>query len=145
MAGGIFHLLANHVVQDRAIFPGAGHLELARAAATMELHGVVFLQPLAVEAASRLLVECRLGEGRFEVRSRADSAVDNATVHCSGALGSGGGGLHAQGWVSSARSCALAADVGALYDGFAAVGLQYGPDYRTLVQAWGGVGSGFAC
>ena len=29
-------------------------------------------------------------------------------------------------------------DVRALYDGFDAAGLQYGPGYRTLVQAWGG-------
>ena len=33
---------------------------------------------------------------------------------------------------------ACAAVVGALYDGFAAVGLQYGPCFRTLVHAWGG-------
>ena len=33
------------------------------------------------------------------------------------------------------RGCAL--DVNALYDGFYAVGLQYGPGYRTLTQAWG--------
>ena len=34
-----------------------------------------------------------------------------------------------------------AAHVGTLYDGFASVGLQYGPGYRTLVNAWhdGGV------
>ena len=30
------------------------------------------------------------------------------------------------------------ADVGGLYDGYHAVGLEYGPGYRTLVQAWGG-------
>ena len=28
--------------------------------------------------------------------------------------------------------------MGALYDGFDAGGLQYGPGYRTLLQSWGG-------
>ena len=30
--------------------------------------------------------------------------------------------------------------MGALYDGFDAAGLQYGPGYRTLAQAWSGGG-----
>ena len=34
--------------------------------------------------------------------------------------------------------CPHAADVDSLYDGFHAVGLQYGPGYRTLLKAWGG-------
>ena len=32
----------------------------------------------------------------------------------------------------------------ALYDGFAAVGLQYGPGYRTLIRAWGGASEALA-
>ena len=36
--------------------------------------------------------------------------------------------------------CAHAALAAALYAGFDAVGLQYGPGYRTLVEAWGGGG-----
>ena len=39
---------------------------------------------------------------------------------------------------ASLRTAFHAADVRALYDGFDAVGLQYGPGYRTLVQVWGG-------
>ena len=39
---------------------------------------------------------------------------------------------------ASLRTLSRAADVAALYDGFDAVGLQYGPGYRTLVNAWGG-------
>ena len=35
-------------------------------------------------------------------------------------------------------------DVRALYDGFDAAGLQYGPGYRTLVQAWGGASNALA-
>merc|ERR1712185_616982 len=56
-------------------------------------------------------------------------------VHCSGATATG------RVWQcvrhASLRTLSCAADVGALYDSFAAVGLQYGPGYRTLVHAWG--------
>ena len=31
-----------------------------------------------------------------------------------------------------------------LYDGFDAVGLQYGPGYRTLIKTWGGVSDALA-
>ena len=32
----------------------------------------------------------------------------------------------------------------ALYEGFDAVGLQYGPGYRTLINAWGGASGALA-
>ena len=42
------------------------------------------------------------------------------------------------------RTLSRAADVVALYDGFDAVGLQYGPGYRTLINAWGGASDALA-
>ena len=45
---------------------------------------------------------------------------------------------------ASQRTLSRAADIRALYDGFDAVGLQYGPGYRTLMQAWGGAGTALA-
>ena len=36
------------------------------------------------------------------------------------------------------RGLSRMADIGALYDGFDSVGLQYGPGYRTLTHAWAG-------
>ena len=39
-------------------------------------------------------------------------------------------------------SCSCAVDIDGLYCGFDAVGLQYGPQYRTIVSAWGGDGRG---
>ena len=105
------------------------------AASGSALRGVFFLLPLAVEAAG-LFVECVVSEGHFEVRSGA--ALTDAQTHCSGAFAASGAWQridHA--WVR-ARSCALTAHVRALYDGFDAVGLQYGPGYRTLERAWGG-------
>ena len=68
--------------------------------------------------------------------------ADDAAVHCSGGVALGGCT-----WdrvdAASVRvggACVRAAEVSALYDGFDAAGLQYGPGYRTLVQAWGGGG-----
>ena len=39
---------------------------------------------------------------------------------------------------ASLRTCSFASDVKAMYDGCAAIGLQYGPGFRRLTQAWGG-------
>ena len=54
VAGALHSLVADHVVQGRVIFPGAGYLEMARAATgtASALRGVFFLQPLAAEAAA---------------------------------------------------------------------------------------------
>ncbi len=152
-SGALHALVADHVVQGRAIFPGAGYLEMARAtastvvAASATLRGVFFLQPLAVDV-SGLQIECAgSADGRFEVRggvqfSDAASLADVA-IYCSGACGPvADDGWHPVEHASvrcnvSMRAC----DVGALYDGFDALGLQYGPGYRTLVHAWGGDGS----
>ena len=78
----------------------------------------------------------QLSDGRFEVRSGEADAIEITSVHCSGASAADD---HASQRVdrASLRAPPRAADVGALYDGFDAVGLQYGPSYRTLVQAWG--------
>ena len=63
-------------------------------------------------------------------------------MHCSGTVASGGVWQHVD--AASLRALPRAAAVGALYDGFDAVGLQYGPRYRTLVNAWGGTGDAVA-
>ena len=41
-------------------------------------------------------------------------------------------------------SCTCAANACALLDELDAVGLQYGPGYRTLMQAWGGASNALA-
>ena len=148
VAGDLHILVANHVVQDRVVFPGMGYLEMACAAASgSALRGVFFLQPLAVET-SGLLVECTVSDGRFEVRSGEASgegdALMNVTVHCSGALTTGQGWQRVEHASVRAKSCSRAACTGALYDGFDGIGLRYGPGYRTLVQAWGGPKDAFA-
>ena len=134
-SGALRALVADHVVQGRVIFPGAGYLEVARAAGATALQGVYFLQPLATEAPG-LLVECAASNGLFEMRTSESEAFEDATVHCSGALAIGNSWQRVE--HASLRTRSRAADVAALYDGFDALGLQYGPRYRTLVNAWGG-------
>ena len=99
------------------------------------LHGVYFLQPLAIESPG-LLVECAVSDGRFEVRSRDDGTLNDATVHCSGATAAANACQRID--QTLLRTASRLVDVDALYNGFNAVGLQYGPGYRTLVQAWAG-------
>eukprot|EP00966_Prymnesium_polylepis_P188531 4368715-Prymnesium_polylepis.1 len=140
--GALQTLCADHVVQGRVIFPGAGYLELARAAATGQsaLSSIYFLQPLATET-PELLVECLVRDGRFEIRSGdSDEALSiSATSHCSGAHAAIKDAQRVD-QASGCSACVTAAAAGGLYDSFEATGLQYGPGYRTLVQAWGGTG-----
>jgi acyl transferase domain-containing protein len=140
-AGALHALVVNHVVQGRVIFPGAGYLEVARAAGATALHDVYFLQPLAAEATG-LLIECALSNARFEVRASETEAFEDATVHCSGTAALDA--VWQQAEHASLRTRSRAADVGALYDGFDAVGLQYGPGYRTLINVWGGASDALA-
>ena len=137
-AGALHALVADHAVQGRIIFPAAGYLELARAAsAGAAQQGVLFLQPLTLES-PELVVDCVVAVGRFEVRSGEGSAARDTATHCSGALASSGGWYCLSHVWLRGCSCASAVSVGALYAGFNAVGLQYGPSYRTLMQAWAG-------
>jgi len=155
-AGALHALVADHVVRARVIFPGAGYLELARAACCAAaasapqaaLRGVFFLRPLAT-ATPGLHVECAVADGRFEVRSGevgGGASLVEPAAHCSGACAAAAAAGRRRVEHASARGrlCALAAAVGALYDGFDAAGLQYGPGYRTLEQAWGGGGAAAA-
>jgi SAM-dependent methyltransferase len=139
--GALHSLVADHIVQGRVIFPGAGYLEVARAAGATALCGVYFLQPLAAETPG-LLVECALSHGRFEVRSCESEAFEDATVHCSGAIDKDAVWQRVD--HAALRVASRAADVVALYDQFEAVGLQYGPGYRTLISAWGGASDALA-
>eukprot|EP00966_Prymnesium_polylepis_P114476 2645439-Prymnesium_polylepis.1 len=152
-------IVADHVIQSRVMFPGAGHLELARSACSSlslatVLHGVFFLQPLVLEIPG-LLVECIVTgsgskiAGHFEVRSGTSSGLmDEPAVHCSG--DGGQKPLVTDGGEAARRCLAVgpgnarsrrgvrAVEVAALYKGFYTCGLQYGPEFRRIVHAWAG-------
>jgi 3-oxoacyl-(acyl-carrier-protein) synthase len=145
VAGSVQALVANHVVQGRVIFPGAGFLEMARAVACIidngpgtfqMLDNIFFLQPLEVLAPG-VHVECVFADYRFQVRTMVAQAE---MLHCSGMITPDA----AEDWDPFDRpstrggACMHAADINALYNQFDASGLQYGPHYRTLTQAWKG-------
>ena len=148
-ASALISLAADHLIQGRVIFPGAGSLEMARVAAAASVgpnaqRGIFFLQPLVVEVAG-LVVECSIATGRFEVRSGAlapgAEVLEGAAVHCSGALEPKDvrkNTISEHVMLRSTARLGTAADVGAFYDAYSAVGLQYGPAYRTLARAWSG-------
>ena len=140
--GALHALVADHVVQGRVIFPAAGYLEMARASVAIGtvLNDVFFLQPLAVEAIG-LFLECVITDCRFEARSSVgDGETEDTALHCTGVLTSSQSSWRHDDLASArALSCKQAAHIGALYDGFDAVHLQYGPAYRTILQAWGGM------
>ena len=141
-------LLRHHVVQSRVLFPGAAYLEMARATAVacdaaLALCGTFFLQPLVIEAHD-VRVECTLVDSRFEVRSGANDAPADAIVHCSGTLATCEDWQRVNHALVRSVMYGCAAGVSALYDRFDTIGLQYGPGYRTLMQAWGGGGAAVA-
>ena len=140
-AGALRRLVVDHVVQGRVLFPGAGYLELARACSDVEpvdtpLRDVFFLQPLDVDV-PRLYVHTTVDGRRFQIQSSAEFDQINEVVHCTGMLGIDKSALKVHHSPMRAFECLHAVDLGTLYDGFDAVGLEYGPAYRTLMQAWG--------
>lgn len=159
VSGAVRALVAEHVVQGRVFLPGAGYLEMVRAASCAAAAGLVvsaalrevfFLQPLVLQAGDAT-IECALAqEGRFEVLSGAHSSAGllEPSVHCTGvraeqatrpaAVARGVSAAEAQ------ARCMLAADVGALYDAFVRVGLEYGPSFRMLRRVWSGGGEATA-
>ena len=104
------------------------------------LRGVFFLQPLAVEVVG-LHVECVLSSDRFEVRSGilGDGSLVEASAHCSGGV-SAGTDMVAPVDYASTRGLqgAYPSQLQVLYDLFHGAGLQYGPGYRALGEAWSG-------
>ena len=146
-AGALHAVVADHVVQGRVIFPGTGYLELARAAASAAaassgsaLHGVFFLQPLAVETPG-LHVECAVSGDRFDVRSGQAAGTTlsvDATVHCSGAVMLNDRTPQQDYAAMRGRICPRTAEVGAFYDMYHNMGLEYGPGFRTVTHLWGG-------
>jgi acyl transferase domain-containing protein len=156
VAGALLALVVHHVVQSRVIFPGAGYLEMARAAWSVTagscegtaLRSVFFVQPLGVES-SDVQVECIITAGTFEVSSGVSvtsGMLQDAEMHCKGEIGSTRA-ANSPRRVSHApvhRLCARAVDFNVMYVGFHQAGLQYGPEYRTLRQVWGGCEAGIA-
>ena len=82
------------------------------------------LQPVDA-AVNELLIECEVTVNSFEVRSAENDTMTNPTVHCSGALAVSHGWLHVDHALVRNHSCVRVADVGALYESYDRIGMQY--------------------
>ena len=146
--GALKTLIADHIVMGQIFFPGAAHLELARAASCSisssatkraALHAVFFVQPLVI-GTENIHVECFVSSISFEVRSGAieGAMLADATVHSKGGVGVTPEDSSDKTEYPRLRTFhgMHAMELTGLYDEFHSIGLQYGPSHRRLQQAW---------
>ncbi|MFD8160523.1 type I polyketide synthase, partial [Streptomyces malaysiensis] len=145
--------LADHAVMDTVLLPGTALVELAVRAGDQV--GCDLLEELTLEAPlilpERGGVQLRVavdepdgpdGQRALTVYSRLEDAADEPwTRHASGVLTVAGPAAVATGpaeWPPAATGTAdlEPLDVDGLYDGFAALGLGYGPVFQGLRAAW---------
>ena len=144
-------LIADHVIQGRTIFPGAGYLELARAACETALlsygtglQHVFFLQPLAAEKAE--VIESAVNGSRFEIRSGDADVLERgeALTHCTGEVQPAlevPRAASTVGLASRRGQCERMVSGTAQYYEFHTAGLEYGPSYRKLQRLWAHAGA----
>lgn len=137
--------LADHVVGDAVVFPGAGFAELALAAAlqrhpaahaeleNLEIHAPLLLAP----SPSKLLrTAIEPDDGRVRIHARELGSGDAWTLHASARLLTEPSDSRLRSPLPAPPDRApdfLAADHEALTR---AVGLNYGPAYRLIEQGW---------
>src|SRR5450830_501831 len=143
--------LAGHVIGGLKTLPGVATLELVRAGATLAagrpvrvLTDVVWGRPLTV------------GEAPVELQLRLLPQPDGLAFETSTGDAEGTRRVHAQGRIASAATaphedtpaalaairarCPLRSGADEIYRRLAAFGLQYGPAFRYLSEAWRGDG-----
>lgn len=151
--------LADHVVGDMAVFPAAGFVEMALAAADLwfgkhprktaasevapadfspqEIEELEILAPLLLEDESARTVRFSIdpGDGRFSIRSRQYLGEDPWQLHVVGRLLGAPIGV---GSTPKLRLPAREVDTSGdwHYTLTARVGLDYGPAYRSVTGLW---------
>lgn len=87
--------LRDHVIQDAAVFPAAGYIEISLAAGRLtmgsdriDVETFEILRPLVLPADSEPVIETTLDatDGTIVIRSRSDVFATDYTVHCKGRL-----------------------------------------------------------
>jgi acyl transferase domain-containing protein/NADPH:quinone reductase-like Zn-dependent oxidoreductase/acyl carrier protein len=132
--------LNDHKVGDAVVFPGAGYVEMALAAAQAWLGGEDPLvescdiaAPMVFDGNHALCMRCHLDprDGHFRILSRPRLDAGNWTLHAAGRV------LSAAGRMPSAQMPALpddamSVDGKSLYAMAGALGLDYGPAFRLV-------------
>ena len=136
---GAEFFLADHRVQGNPVLPGVAYLELARAAAekaglrATHLRKIVWLKPLIVTSpvTVEIVVNRAAGGTRIEIGSLGpDGARD---LHAQMLLAESVGDAPQPADLDMLRA-AHPHDAPRIYDAFAALGLEYGPGHRALVE-----------
>lgn len=150
--------LADHRIQGRILLPGAGFLECALAAARahtggddLELEHVYFDQPVLLSAndvGPVLSTSLDPGTQTFRISSRGADQADRWTEHARGSWRTRGrASSGARDLGDADKGIDLAAmrgalpedvDIDSLYARLRDGGLEYGPAFRTIVEAWHG-------
>ena len=149
--GALHSLVSDHVVLGRVIFPGAGYLEMARAAvcaisksSAAALKRVYFLQPLVLDDVDSLTVTISIDTNadRFELSSMSEDG--QKVPHCAGDAEATDSTLSGPAVAAALGSSYAAVDIAAFYGAFRSVGLQYGPEFRALRSLWANRDEGVA-
>ena len=138
--------LADHVIEDAVVFPGAGYVEQALAAAAQlrepnddpatQLEDVDFLRPCVIPANGVPVLQVRVdtADGTFEITSRALSDSADTTLHSRGRLTQAEPSHRPPPLDIAAAWQALPVEVDRAvhYAGASRRGLHYGPAFQSL-------------
>ncbi|MDR3032690.1 MAG: polyketide synthase dehydratase domain-containing protein, partial [Kitasatospora sp.] len=133
-------IVAEHRIHGRPVFPGVGHLEFAAAALARlrpgrrhRLARVAWLRTVAVDGPGRELT-VRLVERGEAVEYQVLAEEDGRAVVCSQGRWepAAEAPVAAVALTEVARRCPRVLDRDAVYRGFAALGIDYGPFFRGL-------------
>jgi acyl transferase domain-containing protein/NADPH:quinone reductase-like Zn-dependent oxidoreductase/acyl carrier protein/short-subunit dehydrogenase len=140
---------ADHVVGGVVIFPAAGYVELALAAAharreaeqtdagaSTVIEDLEIVAPLVLDSERSRTVRLRLDptQGAFTIVSRDRQDGDAWRTHATGRIVAGSGTRSAAAFELPSRSADLSAE---RHYGLAhSLGLEYGPAFRTIDEVW---------
>jgi acyl transferase domain-containing protein/aryl carrier-like protein len=139
--------LADHVVQGSVVFPAAGYIEAALAAAriafgadTLDLESAEILRPLTIPAHADPLMQSAadLKDGTFKITSRPDKHMGNWTQHFQGRIGRSEERRPERSFDAEALKATLPCYVSGAdhYAVSAARGLAYGPAFQGITGIW---------
>ncbi|MGY6272312.1 SDR family NAD(P)-dependent oxidoreductase [Achromobacter denitrificans] len=137
--------LADHVVGDAVVFPGAGFAELALAAALQrhpaahaELENLEIHAPLLLAAAPSRLVRTAIepDDGRLRIHARELGSADAWTLHASARLLSEPSDSRLRSPLGAPPGRAPDFQAAGHEELMRAVGLDYGPAYRLIEHGW---------
>jgi acyl transferase domain-containing protein/NADP-dependent 3-hydroxy acid dehydrogenase YdfG/acyl carrier protein len=143
-----FPFLSSHRVAGTCVIPAAAYIELAVAHARLVfgdrlsgLRDMQFIKVATISEEDGIRVQVRITEGwvgsaTFQIVSRRRNATD-WTLHSSGTLELGarlpGEGSEVS-FLSASERCGEDMSVDDLYESLAAIGLEYGPDFRSISE-----------